>query len=101
MLIYQRPYLDLLYEVIFKIRHERCPFNMVSEKYPAAVISSWCNEKVDVYDVRGETDDVIGVLKDIQRLVQTAGGRVKHRAHNRNTGRIISVSWGKNAHAIR
>jgi predicted DNA binding protein len=85
-----------VYEVIFKIRHRSCPFNMISVKYPNAVISSWCNERVDVFDVKGKTEDVMGVLKGVQGLVYAVGGKVKHRSYDGTTGRVLAVSWGKN-----
>jgi len=69
---------------------------MISVKYPNAVISSWCNERVDVFDVKGKTEDVMGVLKGVQGLVYAVGEKVKHRSYDGTTGRVLAVSWGKN-----
>jgi predicted DNA binding protein len=82
-------------EIVFKIKHEGCPYGAISSRHPRMLMSLWCNSIMDVYDIKGESGELPTILKELRHLVRRSYAQVKSETIDESSGRITVVASSK------
>jgi len=62
-----------MYEVSFRMLHERCPFGDISSRYDAAIVQ-WCNGATDVFEIRSkDSESLQRIVSEFRELARDLG----------------------------
>jgi hypothetical protein len=70
-----------MYEVSFRVLHERCPFAEISRRYDATIVQ-WCNGATDVFEIRCKDHETLQRIVDEFRKLAHELGKLKVRITN-------------------
>jgi len=84
-----------LYEVTFRLKHD-CPYNGLSEQYPEAVFSHWCNNESDVLEIVSEPEAVRAIQRNVLEVTHKLGVKVQRKVVSKANQQLIVAHCGCN-----